>query len=66
MTRVLIVDGPHQGVVDVPDTVAGDLLVLVDLSEDVTRPATFQMYRRIRSDDGDFVQGITARYRWDP
>lgn len=64
MPRALILDGPHQGSIEVPEH-QGDMLKLVDPGSGWS-PATYQLYRLVEPQPGDFQRGIEARYIWVP
>lgn len=63
--HALIEDGPHQGVLEVPEH-QGDYLKLAEPGSDPLRPYTIHEYRRVESHPDDFINGIEVRYRWEP
>lgn len=62
--HALILDGPHQGTLEVPEH-QGDMLKMADPGQGL-QPTTYQLYRRVRGEHGDFQRGIEARYIWVP
>jgi hypothetical protein len=68
MSRVLIEDGPHAGMVvvtDEADPTPDTLDVMLPPSRPGFVEATRHRYRRQRSQPDDFVQGFVGRYRWE-
>ncbi len=65
--KVLILDGPHKGELDVPET-QGDVLQLADepglvwTLDPSVAPAVVHRYIRVQSYPTDFLRGIEARY----
>lgn len=63
--RALIIDGPHEGIHDVSESV-GNVLHIATPSSSALRPFTRQRYVRETLHPADVLCGIEARFRWDP
>lgn len=63
--RALIEDGPHQGVRPIPGN-PQETINLVDPAIGPAYSVSWQRYRRQHPHPDDFVNGIEARYRWEP